>query len=114
MTSTARAPRRAPSELGRRLRELREGAGISARALGALAGLRASCHVGMVERGDVLEPSISILIPLARALGCSLDWLLAGQGERPSAESVRAALAAARASCPVDASTVSSIQDGAP
>lgn len=52
---------------GLRIRELREAAGLSQEALAHAAGLERA-EVGFIERAE-REPGISIVVPLANALG---------------------------------------------
>lgn len=46
----------------------------------------------MIETGARQDPASTTLSSLGRVLGVSVDWLLAGIGEPPTAESVRAAI----------------------
>jgi transcriptional regulator with XRE-family HTH domain len=73
-----------------RLKRAREMAGLSARALSSLAGLTPS-HVSLIEAG---QPGIEskTAMKLAGVLGVSLDWLLTGKGEPPTAEAVKSAV----------------------
>ena len=84
-----------PSELGVRLRSVRELAGLSARELAVLANLAPSL-VGHIELGRVQHPRAETLAELARVLGVSLDWLIRGEGDGPSTDCVQAAVAGAR------------------
>jgi transcriptional regulator with XRE-family HTH domain len=70
--------------IGRRLRELRESAGVSALSL-SLAGGFARDHVRKVEAGDIQNPSADFLSGVAVLLGVSLDWLIDGRGTAPVA-----------------------------
>ena len=63
--------------------------------LSRLAGL-APPHVGMVLRGDIKALSAETARKVAAVSGCTLGWLMAGEGDAPSAEDVRAAVAAAQ------------------
>lgn len=49
-----------------------------------------------IEQGGADNPKAATVIALAEALGCTVGWLLAGEGAPPSAESVRAAVEKAR------------------
>jgi transcriptional regulator with XRE-family HTH domain len=60
-----------PESLGTRLRELREGAGVSLRALAARLGISPSA-VSQIERG-VMRPSVSRLIAYVGAIGVPLS-----------------------------------------
>jgi transcriptional regulator with XRE-family HTH domain len=89
------------STLAERLTRARRLAGLSARALSELArdagvGTGSDAHVGMIERGTVKYPRPETLARLAAVLGVSLDWLITGNGDEPTAEQVRAAVDAAR------------------
>lgn len=90
--------------ISERLGWLREQAGISARGLGLLAKLHPT-HVGLIERGERVDPSSSAMDQIAVVLGCSLDWLIAGRGAPPSPEDVRAAVERARAAAQPHAAT---------
>lgn len=79
-----------------RLRVVRVRAGLSARELSRLAGLTGA-HVGLVESGAIRDVGTSTATALAGVLGCSLDWLVRGQGTPPSDAELAAAVAAARA-----------------
>lgn len=85
------------TDLGPRLRQLRNARGISVRELARRAGCSPSL-ISQVERG-VTTPSASVVYALANELGISLDFLF-GAGEQstsPPASSVPAdALAAPR------------------
>jgi len=48
-----------------------------------------------IARGFVASPSAETLDAVARVTGCSLDWLVRGEGDLPRAEDVRAAVALA-------------------
>lgn len=69
------------TQLGERLADLRQAAGLSRRQLAALAGL-ADRHVGDIECGR-LSPTVKTLERLAAALGCEPADLLAVSG-RPA------------------------------
>ena len=64
---------------GFRLREARERAGLSARALSLKAGL-APGHVGTIEGNPDTGPTLSTAAALAEALGVRLEWLASGSG----------------------------------
>jgi transcriptional regulator with XRE-family HTH domain len=63
------------SVLGRRLKELREAAGLSQQALAVAAGLSTSV-VSQVEQGQRQDPRISTVAALAEALGVEVGELL--------------------------------------
>lgn len=79
-----------------RLRSTRLRAGLSAGEFSRLAGLTRS-HVGLVEAGTIKDIGTITASALAGVLGCSLDWLVRGEGEPPSDAELAAAVAAARA-----------------
>lgn len=84
-----------PSSVAERLRFARNLTDISARGLARLARLQPS-HVSLIESGAVANVRVDTLSAIARVLGCSLDWLVNGEGDAPVAESVAAAVDAAR------------------
>jgi transcriptional regulator with XRE-family HTH domain len=71
-----------PAELGARLREARQKAGLSMRALARESGV-SQPFLSMVERGQS-APSISTLYRIAAALGIAPVELMAGDGIEPS------------------------------
>lgn len=87
------------STLASRLEELRTAAGISASELAKLAGM-ARPHVRLIERGSGEGVQAKTVAQLARILGCSIDWLVTGDGERPTDEAVRVAVDCARSASP--------------
>jgi transcriptional regulator with XRE-family HTH domain len=86
---------RVTSGLAERLRQLRERAGLSQRALSSLAGLSPS-EVRLLESRERMDPRARVLVSLARTLGVTTDFLLNGEGELPSPEALATALHAAR------------------
>jgi transcriptional regulator with XRE-family HTH domain len=64
----------APSSLGERIKVARLASGLSQEALGALVG-KTKGAVSQWEQGTT-TPGGEGIVPLARALGVSLDWLL--------------------------------------
>jgi transcriptional regulator with XRE-family HTH domain len=74
--------KRLPS-LGRRVKQLREAAGLSQQALAAAAGVSISA-VTQLEQGSKGDPRISTVAALAAALDVTVDELLAGaEADRP-------------------------------
>jgi transcriptional regulator with XRE-family HTH domain len=65
---------------GDRLRQAREGAGLTQEALARLAKI-AQSDVSLMERGQ-MEPGLRRLTRLADALGVSTDWLLGRAAHR--------------------------------
>jgi transcriptional regulator with XRE-family HTH domain len=80
-----------------RIQRLRGLASLSARELGGLAGLH-HAHVSLLEKGDGQRVSVSTIFQIAEVFRVSLDWLIKGAGEEPTAEHVRAAVSRARRS----------------
>jgi transcriptional regulator with XRE-family HTH domain len=68
--------------LARRIRRLREAAGMTQQALAVAAGLSISA-VTKLEQGQNEDPRVSTLLALAQALGVRVDDLL---GDRADAE----------------------------
>lgn len=82
-TMTVRAPGDAPhsSGLSRRVRQAREHAGLTQRALAAKSKITNSTIIE-VEAGKRM-PQIDTIEVLARALGVTAAWLAYGQGLAP-------------------------------
>lgn len=83
--------------LAGRLRHARMLSGLSARELNELALKRTGTHVSLIESGVRESPQADTLEKLARVLGITLDWLIAGTGPLPSKRAVLAAVERARA-----------------
>lgn len=81
--------------LHERLRLVREMAGLSQRELSRLAGVSEGT-VWFVECRPERETATTLTAALAKALGVSLDWLVCGCGDEPTAEAICAAVASAR------------------
>jgi len=75
--------------LGERLRWAREASGLSQRALSARAQLKSPRHVGLIELDTYKTIEGTTAAQIAGVLGVSLDWLLSGTGEQPTAEAIR-------------------------
>lgn len=89
-----------------RLRQARELAGESPRSLSLRIGVSHGT-VGNVEGGHVADPGMNLLKGITDTLGISLDWLVSGTGDPPTAEQIKAAVEVARASrAPDPAATV--------
>lgn len=88
-------PVRRPTEMGARLRELRQAAALKHRELDRLAGITEG-HARMIETGVVTNACIHTVTKLARVFGASLDWFVAGNGRAPSARTLRSAVKSAR------------------
>jgi transcriptional regulator with XRE-family HTH domain len=63
-----------PSSLGERIKVARRAAGLSQEALGGVLG-KSQSAVSQYELG-ISAPEFDVVVPLARALSVSLDWLL--------------------------------------
>jgi transcriptional regulator with XRE-family HTH domain len=85
-----------PRMLTERLLALRKSAGLNTRDVARLADL-SDALVSHIECGRIANPRTESIRSIAEVLGCSLDWLVNGEGEPPTAEHVRAAVDAARA-----------------
>jgi len=70
-------------DVSTRLRELREGRGISMRTLATRSGLSANA-LSMIERGKT-SPSVSTLYKLAAALGVSITAFFSTEAEKKKA-----------------------------
>jgi transcriptional regulator with XRE-family HTH domain len=68
--------------LGRRVKQLRNSAGMSQQALAVAAGLSISV-VTQLEQGTKADPRISTAAALAAALGVTVDVLLASDEKEP-------------------------------
>lgn len=80
-----------------RLTRARKLGGLSGRQLSQLAGV-ADGFASMIERGVSRAPAFGVIVAFARVLGVSLDWLARGVDPQPTAEQIKAAVEAARAS----------------
>ena len=63
--------------IGSRIRAARKIKGLTMQQLHDLTGLSTG-NISDLEN-DRYAPSVSALIPIRRALGCSIDWLLSGE-----------------------------------
>jgi len=70
--------------------------GLSLRETDHLAGKTAG-HWQAIVSGVVENPTLETLRAYARVFGCTVGWLASGEGDPPSDEAIRAAVAAARA-----------------
>ena len=75
-------------DVAARLRELREGQGMSMRALAAKSGLSANA-LSMIERGKT-SPSVSTLYKLADALGVPITEFFSPQADKQNAILIKA------------------------
>ncbi len=74
---------------GSRLKWARDTANLSARKLDKLAGITPG-HTTAIEAGRKQDITTSTAAKLAHALGVSLDWLISGDGPRPTERSLLA------------------------
>jgi transcriptional regulator with XRE-family HTH domain len=81
--------------VGVRLQEARKLGSITARELDRLA-LTTEGHTSLIESGVVQNVTLDTAGKLAGALGVTLDWLVNGTGDLPTAPSVRLAIEGAR------------------
>lgn len=81
--------------LPKRLRAARVAAGLSTRELSRLAGL-SEVTCSHIETGRIESPSVASVDALARVLGCSLSWLVRGDGEMPAPANIAYYVALAR------------------
>lgn len=80
---------------GARIKAARELADISTKDLDRLSGLKPGVSWA-VENSPTGNSEIRTLDKLAKVLGLSLDFVVRGDGEGPTAEQVKASVAAAR------------------
>ncbi len=78
-----------PSSFGRRLKNLRDEAGLSRSGLARLAGVDPS-YVIRLEQGKAPNPPINTVARLAKALGMTIDELLGTADEGRSKRNVSA------------------------
>lgn len=81
--------------VGQRLRAARELAGISAKDLDRLAG-NSEGHQWVLEKLEEATAVAKTLDGVCTVLGLSLDYVVRGQGRKPTKKTVSAAVAAAR------------------
>lgn len=74
-----------------RVEYIRDLAGVSAREFDRLSGL-AEGHTRLIETGKRPRLEVDTVRGIARATGCSLDWLVNGTGDAPTAKQIRAAM----------------------
>jgi transcriptional regulator with XRE-family HTH domain len=72
------------SELGNRVRELREGRGLQQKDLASILGYQNNTSVSKIELG-IKPPSADDFIKLAQAFNVDLHWLITGQ-ESPNVD----------------------------
>jgi len=86
--------------LGKRIEWLRNAAGLSSREVDALAGLQA-CHTRSVVTGTIANPRVHTLKKIGAVFGAA-NWLVTGEGGRPSKAAIVAAVTRARKRSAVD------------
>lgn len=74
----------------------RGAAGISAREVCRLAGLRSETYLSSIKLGKNV-PGSDVVMALARLFGVSTDWLLGNSDVEPDPNAIVAAVSAARA-----------------
>ncbi len=80
---------------------------MSCSQLDRLTGLHRG-HIWQIEQGAAENPKRATVVQIAEACGCTVGWLLAGEGAPPTPEAVRAAVDAARVRQGGDPSPVAS------
>ena len=79
-----------PSGFGRRLRQLREKAGINPYELTRVVGA-SHAVVPLIESGKILSPKVGLALNLAEALGTTTQYLDRGEGQEPTRDQILAA-----------------------
>lgn len=85
-----------PMEFPERLKWARKTAQLSQRGLASLAKLKSDAHIRHIESGLIKSVETHTVQAIARVLGCSLDWLLNGEGDEPTEAAILAAVELAR------------------
>lgn len=62
-------------------------------------------HAQALISGEILEPRYGTAKAYAQVLGCTVPWLLEGEGDAPAPEAVRSALTRARLALAPEAGT---------
>lgn len=75
---------------GRRVKELREMIGVSAKSLSLATGFSHNV-VWQLESGYLTRPCADLIVNLAMLLGTSAEWLMRGVGSPPTPEKCLAA-----------------------
>jgi transcriptional regulator with XRE-family HTH domain len=73
--------------LGTRVRERREAIGMTQQDVAEKTGIQQTL-ISRIERGVNANPHADVLLRLARALHCSIDWLVGLYDEDPSLAAV--------------------------
>ena len=74
---------------------------MSFRGADELAG-RTPGHCQAIIRGTIRSAEAPTLVAYAKALGCTVGWLIAGEGEAPSDDEIGAAVERARLALAAD------------
>ena len=82
------------STLAERVLSLCDAAGLPRVRLSKLCGLAGS-HLGLIVAGHHASVRGDLAARIAKVFGCSLEWLLTGEGAPPSVDAVKAAVASA-------------------
>lgn len=77
-------------DIADRLKWARGITGLSQKRLATAAGLQSDGPVRHLESGLTKTVESGTAVALSSALGCSVGWLLTGEGEPPSEETLRA------------------------
>jgi transcriptional regulator with XRE-family HTH domain len=85
--------------VGERIALVRGLSGLSAAELGRRAGLSRGT-LPLLEAGTNKQPGAKTLLALSQATGVPMEWFLAGTGDAPTPESVKAALGISNAEDP--------------
>lgn len=67
--------------IGDRIRDARKKCGLSMQSLHDITGLSTG-NISDIENNKYM-PSVASLLPLSRALKCSIDWLVTGEDTEP-------------------------------
>lgn len=86
-----------------RLKFLRVSTGLSSRGLSRAARLTSETHWATLEETKEHDPRSSTLRKIAETCGVSLDWLMCGVGEVPTAEAIKSAVEALSRPAPPEA-----------
>lgn len=82
------------TDLASRVKLLCDAAGTSREHLSRLCGLTPS-HIGLMVAGRNQNVRGDVAARIAKVFGCSLEWLITGEGPPPTVVAVKAAVAAA-------------------
>lgn len=79
-----------PNEVGLRIQQIREAAGIGRAPLSEAAGFSPAV-VYHLETGLIDKPSAELVFAIASALGTTADYIFLGKGKAPRVEQTQAA-----------------------